>query len=550
MAPIDLDYDFLVIGSGFGGSVSALRLTEKGYRVAVLEMGKRFGPQDFARTNWNVRKYLWMPRLGLHGIQQITLLRDVLVFHGAGVGGGSLVYANTLLRPPEAAFRDPRWPSDEDWRAKLAPHYDLASWMLGVTEAKETFVADDLLRQAVEEETGRGATFTHHTVGVFFGEPDRTVPDPFFGGEGPARTGCTLCGECMTGCRHGAKNTLDRNYLFLAERRGCAVLPETRVVDVRPLDGGGYAVETVRSTSCWDRRRSVLRARAVVFSASTLGTVKLLLECKQRGSLPRLSDQLGNYVRTNSEAIVGATARDERVDYSRGIAITSGAYPDPDTHVEIVRYGKGQDFMSLMMTHLTGGGPPWPRWLRWVGNMLRHPVHFLRAHSPFGWARRTAIILVMQPLSSYMRLRLRRRPWGSTLDSDTSLSERPPTYMPLANRLARRLADKMSGTPGSVLLEVLANTSTTAHILGGATMGRTAADGVCDAQGRVFGYEGLYVADGSLVPANLGVNPSLTITALSEYVMSNIPDSPRGTPRPAPRPPARLELSPAPPEVA
>jgi cholesterol oxidase len=531
------DHDFVVIGSGFGGSVSALRLTEKGYKVAVLEQGKRFGAKDFAKTNWNVWKYLWMPKLGFHGIQQITLLQDVLVFHGAGVGGGSLVYANTLLSPPETVFRDPRWPSDDDWQEKLAPHYRTARRMLGVTEAAKTFVADDLLRQAVEEETGRGDTFTKHTVGVYFGEANVTVPDPYFGGEGPDRTGCTFCGECMTGCKVGAKNTVDRNYLWLAEKRGAEVHPETKVTDIRPIPGGGYEVHTVRSTARFFKQKRVFRAANVVVSASTLGTVKLLLECKQRGSLPALSGQLGNYVRTNSEVLLGATANDDSVDYSHGIAITSGVYPEPDTHVEVVRYGKGQDFMALMVTILTGGGKPWPRWLRWLGNMVRHPVNFVRAHWPFGWAKRTAILLVMQPLSNYMRIGLGWRPWGRGLVSHLPPGDRPPTYMPLANRLAQRMADKMSGTPGSLLLEVIGNTSSTAHILGGATMGRTPSEGVCDAQGRVFGYPNLYVADGSLVPANLGVNPSLTITALSEHVMSCIPDNPAGGAKPAPRPP-------------
>lgn len=526
-----------MVGSGFGGSVAALRLAEKGWRVAVLEMGKRFEDRDFARTNWNLRKYLWAPGLGLHGIQRITLLRDVLVLTGVGVGGGSLVYANTLLRPPEQAFRDPRWPGGGDWQARLAPHYDLASFMLGVTEARQTFPADELLRQVVEEETGRGHTFARHRVGVFFGEPDRTVPDPFFGGEGPERTGCILCGECMTGCRHNAKNTLVKNYLWLAERRGCAVLPETRVADVRPLPGGGYQVRAVRSTAWLRRRPRVLTAGGVVFSAGTLGTVRLLLECKARGSLPGLSDQIGNWVRTNSEALLGASARDRAVDYSRGIAITSGAWPDEDTHVEIVRYGRGQDFMALMGTYLTGGGPPWPRWLRWLGNMLRHPVGFLRAHWPFGWASRTAILLVMQPVSNFIRLGLGWRPFGRRLTSQARKGERPPTYLPLANRLAARMAEKMRGTPGSVLMEVLLDTSSTAHILGGATMGRTPAEGACDDRGRVFGYQNLWVADGSLVPANLGVNPALTITALAEYVMSHVPENPQGAPRPAPRPP-------------
>jgi cholesterol oxidase len=540
-AGLHLDYDFVVIGSGFGGAVSALRLAEKGWKVAVLEMGKRWRPEDFARTNWNVRKFLWLPRLALYGIQQISLLRDVMVLHGAGVGGGSLVYANTLLQPPSRVFRDPRWPSDEDWEAKLAPHYRTARFMLGVTEARRTFPADELLRQVVEEETGRGDTFTKHTVGVFFGEPGQTVPDPYFGGEGPDRTGCLHCGACMTGCRHGAKNTLDRNYLWLAERRGAEIVPETKVVDLRPIDPAdparGYEVHTVRSTSRLRRRPRVVRARQVVVSAGTLGTVRLLLACRRRGSLPRLSDEVGNYVRTNSEALLGAKARGFDVDYSEGIAITSGAHPDEHTHVEIVRYGKGQDFMALLGTVLTGGGPPWPRWLRWLGNLARDPVRAVRMHWPFRWAERSAVLLVMQPLDNFMRLVLRRRPWGDALVTDVGTRARPPTYLPLANRLAERLAEKMKGDAVSVLPEVLANTSSTAHILGGATMGRTPQDGVCDARGEVFGHPGLWIADGSIVPANLGVNPSLTITALAEHVMSNVPGKPGAEPRPAPRPP-------------
>ena len=531
------DYDCLVIGSGFGGAVSALRLSEKGYRVGVLEMGKRWRGEDFAVTNWNVRKYLWMPKLALYGIQQITLLRDVLIFHGAGVGGGSLVYANTLLAPPDRVFDDPRWPPGIDWKVALAPHYRTARFMLGVVEAKQVFPADELLREVVQELTGRGHTFSKYTVGVYFGQPNQPAPDPFFGGEGPERTGCLHCGECMTGCRHGAKNTLDKNYLWLAERRGAVIHPETLVEDPRPRDGGGYQVRTVRSTDRLFKRRRTFTARQVVVAASVLGTVKLLLDCQRRGSLPGLSPQLGNYVRTNSEALLGAKARRSEVDYSEGIAITSGIHPDGDTHVEVVRYGAGQDFMSLLTTVLTGGGPPWPRWLRWLGNLVRHPVHALRAHSPFDWARRSAILLVMQPLDNFMRLTLRRRPWGWGLSSELGAKARPPTFMPLANQLAARLAEKMDGTAQSILPEVILNTSTTAHILGGATMGRTPEEGVCDAQGRVFGHEGLYIADGSLVPANLGVNPSLTITALAEHVMAGIPVNPAGAGLPAPRPP-------------
>jgi len=530
------EYDFVVIGSGFGGSVSALRLSEKGWRVAVLEMGKRWRPEDFAESNWNLRKYLWMPRLGLHGIQQITMLPHVVVLHGAGVGGGSLVYANTLVTPPEPVLRDRRWPEGTDWAAALAPHYATARRMLGATPAPEVFPADELLRQVVEEETGRGATFRRHEVGIFFGEAGKTVPDPYFGGAGPARTGCTLCGGCMTGCRPGAKNTLDRNYLHLAEGLGCEIHPETRVTDVRPAPGGGWEVEAERSTSLVPRDRRVYRARGVVFAAGALGTVRLLLACRERGSLPRLSSQLGNFVRTNSEALVGALAPDDRVDFSRGIAITSGIDADEHTHVEIVRYGRGQDAMGALVTHLTPDRPPWPRWLRWLGGLVRHPLRYLRVHRLRSWAARTAIVLVMQPLESYLRLRLGRRLGRKVLTSHVEAGPRPPTSIPSADRIAERLAEKIGGLPGGNVLEVFGNRSSTAHILGGAVIASDPARGVCDPQGRVFGHEGLWVADGAAVPVNLGVNPSLTITALAEHVMAGVPAKPRGE-RPAQRQP-------------
>jgi cholesterol oxidase len=375
-----LEFDYVVIGSGFGGAVSALRLSEKGWRVAVLEMGKRWHPEDFAETNWNLRKYLWMPRLGLHGIQRITMLPHVVVLHGVGVGGGSLIYANTLVVPSEQVLRDPRWPAGVDWAAALRPRYETARRMLGATPAPQVFHADELLREVVEEETGRGATFQRHEVSVFFGTPGETVPDPYFGGRGPSRTGCTLCGACMTGCRTGAKNTLDRNYLHLAEGLGCEIHPETLVTDVRPAPGGGYEVVAERSTARLAKDRRTYRVRGVVFAAGALGTVKLLLACKERGSLPAVSPQLGNFVRTNSEALVTALAPDDRIDFSRGIAITSGIDPDEHTHVEIVRYGKGQDAMGALVTHLTPDRPPWPRWLLWLGGLLRHPLRYLRAH--------------------------------------------------------------------------------------------------------------------------------------------------------------------------
>jgi cholesterol oxidase len=520
-----LDFDFVVIGSGFGGAVSALRLSEKGWRVAVLEMGKRWRPEDFAESNWDLRKYLWMPRLGLHGIQQITMLPHVVVLHGAGVGGGSLVYANTLVVPADPVLRDRHWPAGIDWAATLAPHYATARRMLGATPAPQVFEADELLRQVVEEETGRGATFRRHEVGIFFGPSGERAPDPYFGGRGPERTGCTLCGACMTGCRVGAKNTLDRNYLHLAEGLGCEIHAETRVVDVRPAASGGWEVEAERATAVLGGERRVYRARGVVFAAGALGTVRLLLACKARGTLPRLSDQLGNFVRTNSEALVGALAPDDRVDFSRGIAITSGVDADEHTHMEIVRYGKGQDAMGALVTHLTPDRPPWPRWLRWLGGLLRHPIRYLRVHTLRGWATRTAIVLVMQPLDSYLRLRLRRRRrlGHEALTSAVEAGPRPPTSIPIADRIAERLAERIGGLPGSNVLEVFGNRSSTAHILGGAVIAADPSRGVCDPQGRVFGHEGLWVADGAAVPVNLGVNPALTITALAEHVMAGVP---------------------------
>ena len=522
------DFDFAVIGSGFGGSVAALRLSEKGYRVGVLEMGKRYRTEDFPRTNWNLRKFLWMPRLFLYGIQQLTLLRDVFILHGAGVGGGSLVYANTLLVPADEVFQEPSWARLNDWKAALAPHYATARRMLGVATCPSVGEADRLLDEVVGE-MGRPGTFHHTEVGVYFGEPGVAAPDPYFGGQGPPRTGCTFCGGCMVGCRVGAKNTLDKNYLYLAERLGARIIPETRVTDIRPLPDGGYELTACRSTRAWRGPSRTYRARAVVCAAGVLGTVGLLMGCQARGTLPRLSAQLGNYVRTNSEAILGAATHAPGRDFSKGIAIMSGVYPDPRTHVEVVRYPAGSDFMALLATVLTGGGRPWPRQLRWLGNIARHPWRFLRTLDPRGWAKRTAILLVMQPLDNHMRLRLRRRwwwPFRPALDSDIGTARPVPTFMPLANDIAARLARKVEGQPLSGLLEVLFDVSTTAHILGGCPIGRDPAEGVIDTRFQVFGHEGLYVVDGSVMPGNLGVNPSLTITALAEYAMSQVPAKP------------------------
>jgi cholesterol oxidase len=522
------DVDFAVIGSGFGGSVSAMRLTEKGYSVAVVEMGKRWRTQDFPKTTWDARNYFWAPRLGLHGILQMTLLKDAFFLHGAGVGGGSLVYANTLLVPPDEAFADPRWVG-RDWRAELAAHYATAKKMLGATPSPILVETDRLLRE-VATDLGHGDSFHEHTVGVYFGRPGETVPDPFFDGAGPDRTGCTSCGGCMVGCRVGAKNTLDKNYLYFAEKNGARVLPESRVVDLVPLDGGGYELTIERSLGFFRPKRK-LRARHVVVSAGSYGSVELLLRCKEKGSLARLSPRLGSYLRTNSEALLCVQSLDDDVDYSKGIAITSGTLVDPTTHVEVVRYPEGSDSMALLATVLTGDGPPWPRWLRWLGNILRHPANFVRTLIPFGWARRTAILLVMQPVDSHMSYTLRRRwywPFSKKVDTDRAGGKKVPVYLPMANEVARRMAVKMNGIAQSGTIEVLTNRASTAHILGGCPIGLTADDGVVDPAGRVFGYDGLYVVDGSIIPANLGVNPSLTITAMAELVMSQVPSKGAG----------------------
>ena len=520
-------YDFIVVGSGFGGSVSGLRLAEKGYRVLVVEAGKRFRPEDFPKTNWSVRRFLWMPALFCYGIQRLTLLRDVLVLSGAGVGGGSLVYANTLLVPPDEVFSHDTWPAGSNWKARLAPHYETARRMLGVTPTPKVWAGDECLRRFAEK-LGRLDTFHHTEVGVLFGErPEEDVGDPYFAGEGPPRTTCNYCGGCMVGCRYNAKNTLDRNYMFFAEKLGAEILPETLVTLLEPDGNGGFLVHARRSTRKLRRGRRTLRAHNVVLAAGAMGTTDLLLRCREAGTLPALPSALGSYVRSNSEALTGATARRGNVNYSEGIAIASGFYATPDTHLEVVRYSEGSDFMSLLATLQTDGGTRLTRPLKWLATCLLHPVDFLRSLVPFGWARRTVILLVMQTVDNSLRL-VRRRHWywplGRKLGSQRDPSQPPiPSYIPVGNEAARALAECIGGFPSSAINEVALNVPVTAHILGGACMGTGPDRGVVDEHNRVFGHDGLWVVDGAAVPANLGVNPSLTITAIAEHAMSAIP---------------------------
>ena len=530
-----LDFDFIVIGSGFGGSVSALRLTERGYRVAVMEMGRRWTPETLPKTNWSIRSWFWRPRLALRGFFNMRFFRHVTILHGCAVGGGSITYATTLHRAPEKVWDMGSWAGLADWKAEMPQHYETAGRMLGITENKILGPADRLLKK-VAEAAGVGNTFYRTKVGIFQapeGEPGgKTFPDPYFNGEGPERTTCIACGGCMMGCQHGAKNTLDMNYLFLAEKHGAQVFPEARVIEVKPLNGWrdgreGYQVETVKSTSLFGAGRRRFTCRGVVFAASSLGTMELLFQLKDRGSLPGISNRLGKYVRTNSESLIGVRIPGCSDDLSKGIAIGSGAYIDEHTHIEAVRYPNGSDAMSFLSTILTGGRPGRTRILLWmknvVGSLLRHPLKTMRVFMPFGWARESVILLCMQALDSHIDMYW-KRPWFWPFRKFlVSRGSKVPTYIPKANEFAQKFASMAGGTAMSMLPEILFDVPGTAHCLGGCVIGSSRDTGVVDHRSRVFGYQNMYVCDGSIVAANLGVNPSMTITALAERAMSYIP---------------------------
>ena len=529
-----LDYDFIVIGSGFGGSVSALRLAEKGYRVAVMEMGRRWTPENLPPTSWYLHRWFWEPALALRGFFRMRYFRHVTILHGCAVGGGSITYACTMLRPPEKVWDNGTWAGLADWQREMPQHYDTASRMLGVIENRILGPSDKLLRR-VADAAGVGQTFYRTRVAIFEapeGQPAGvTVPDPFFGGEGPERTTCTGCGGCMMGCRHGAKNTLDLNYLYLAEKRGAKIFAETKVVDVRPLDGAadgsrGYEVRTVSSTAAFNRQPRRFTCRGIVFAASSLGTMELLFALKDRGSLPAISDQLGRYVRTNSESLIGVRVPRSGDDLSKGVAIGSGVYIDEHTHIEAVRYPTGSNTMSFLATILTGGHPGPARvglWLRNLcGSLVCHPIKTLRLLVPYRWANECVILLCMQALNDHIDMKWRRHIYWPFRKFLVSRGKRVPTFIPAANEFAQKFAEVAGGTAMSMLPEILFDVPGTAHCLGGAVIAGSPERGVVDAQHRVFGYRNMYVCDGSVVAANLGVNPSLTITALAERAMSYI----------------------------
>lgn len=522
------DYDVVVIGSGFGGSVAALRLTEKGYRVAVLDMGRRWAPTDFPPNNWHVRKAMWAPKLGCFGPQRLTVLGKTFIASAVGVGGGSLIYGNTLYEPLERFYSDPQWAHITDWKAELAPYYEQARRMLGVTPTPHTTPADEVLL-AVARELGVEDTYHPTNVGVFFGdEPGKTVADPYFGGAGPERAGCIGCAQCFTGCPHNAKNTTETNYLYLAEHAGAQIHPLTMVTDVRPDGDGGYLVSTVRTGRWLRKHKRDFTARQVVFAAASLGTQRLLHQLRDTGSLPELSPRLGELTRTNSEEVPVVFAPD-RDDFAQGVAITSSIHPEANTHVEVCRYGKGSNLLSMMGTHLVDGGP-W-RFARLMLTIARHPAMMLHSMFPRGASEHSIIILVMQSLDNSLTTYRKRGLFGTRMTAKQGVGEPNPDWIPIAHDVARRMADHVGGFAGGTYLDAL-NIPLTAHFIGGCPIGDSAQTGVIDPYQRVFGHPGLHVVDGSAITANLGVNPSFTITAQAERAMALWPNHGEPDPRP------------------
>ena len=525
------DFDVVVIGSGFGGSVAALRLTEKNYKVAILEAGKRFNDKDFPKTSWRLRKFLFMPRLGLNGIQRIHVLPDVLVLAGAGVGGGSLVYANTLYKPPASYFEDKQWRDITNWDQELSPWYDQASRMLGVAQ-NPYFSASDKAMKQVADQMGVGHTFKLAPLGVYFGDGVGVKSkDPFFGGVGPDRSGCLQCGACMTGCRHNAKNTLPKNYLGLAESAGAKVFPEHTVTKIEQLADGSWVV-TARKSSAWFGKKRRFTAANVVVAAGTYNTQKLLHKMKSTGVLPKISDYLGKLSRTNSEALTGSIMPKGGTDFSKGSAITSSFFPDDHTHVEPVRYGKGSNFMGLLQTVMTDGEKIRDRRKQWLRQVVTKPSLLLKILDVRQWSERTVVALIMQNVDSAISVSSKRGLFGFRLTSKNDSITPNATYIPAANEVARRIAENNGGIAGGHIGD-LVNAPFTAHFVGGCVIGESIQTGVIDPYHRVYNYPTLHIVDGASVTANLGVNPSLTITAQAERAFSMWPNKGEKDERPA-----------------
>lgn len=514
-------YDYIVIGSGFGGSVSAMRLGEKGYSVLVLEKGKRWASTDFPKTDWGLPKYLWMPVLKWFGFQKLTFFNEVFVISGVGVGGGSLVYANTHMMPRANFYTNALWGHFKDWKTVLSPYFEKAKFMLGTTQYKKDNPEDVILRE-VAEEMGKGNSFKSvDGVGVYLGDPQKTT-DPYFKGLGPDRQGCTECAACMTGCRYNAKNTLDKNYLWFAENMfGAKVEAETLVTKIEHINGE-YVIHTQSSTSWFGANKRVYRSKGLVVSGGVLGTVDLLLRQKHvHKTLPNLSDKLGENILTNSEMLSGVGGADRKLN--NGLAISRVFSPDENTQIEICKFSDGSGSMMHLGTLAVGPGTPPVRTVKLIGNLLRHPITFLRLFFTKAPSDRGVIFLIMQTLENSMRIRLGWSLFGRTMKMVNDSNQRVPTYIPVGQEALYRYAKKVNGVPMNALTEITFGLASTAHILGGCPMGATAADGVVDDYFRVHGYPNMYILDGSIMPCNLGVNPSLTITTFAEYAMDNIP---------------------------
>jgi cholesterol oxidase len=532
MAKKSREFDVVVIGSGFGGSVAALRLAEKGYRVAVIEAGRRFEDKDFPKTSWRLSKFLYAPRLGLRGIQRIHVLPDVLILAGAGVGGGSLVYANTLYMPPDSYFQDKQWADITDWKSELSPWYDQASRVLGVAENPYLSPSDEAMRD-VAEQMGVGKSFKMAPLGVHFGSGAGVLEaDPYFGGVGPDRHGCQQCGGCMTGCRFNAKNTLPKNYLGLAEKAGVEVFPELTVEEFEELSGGMWKI-SARKSSAWFGSKEVFFAKELVLAAGTYNTQKLLHRMRDNGLLPKISQSLGKLSRTNSEALTGAIMpRNSEIDFSKGAAITSSFFPDANTHVEPVRYGKGSNFMGLLQTLMTDGSGAKERRNLWIRSAIKNPALLLKIFDVRRWSQRTVIALVMQNVDSSIKVSSKKGIFGWRLTSKNDSDKPNATYIPAANEVARRIADKYGGIAGGHVGDLI-SAPFTAHFVGGCVIGKNESEGVIDPYHRVWNYPSLHIVDGSALTANLGVNPSLTITAQAERAFSLWPNKGDLDPRPA-----------------